>query len=71
MLACFTFGLYSVVGRYEFTALDDTDYVTENADVMAGKDPQLERAIKIALEELAKNPPAEPKRPPYPDRAKP
>jgi len=35
-LASFIFGLYSMVGRHEFTALDDTAYVTENADVMAG-----------------------------------
>lgn len=33
------------------------------ADVMAGKDPQLERAIQVVLEELKKNPPAQPKRP--------
>jgi tricorn protease len=40
-------------------------------DVIAGKDPQLEKAIEIVLAELAKNPPAVPKRPPYPLRAKP
>jgi tricorn protease len=40
-------------------------------DVIAGKDPQLERAIEIVLAELAKNPPAAFKRPPYPLRAKP
>jgi tricorn protease len=39
-------------------------------DVMAGKDPQLERAIQIALDELAKNPPPEPKRPAWPVRVK-
>src|SRR6266404_4402165 len=36
LLAGFTFALYFVVGSHEFTALDDTDYVTENPDVMAG-----------------------------------
>ena len=40
-------------------------------DVIAGKDPQLEKAIEIALAELAKNPPATPKRPPFPLRARP
>jgi tricorn protease len=35
------------------------------ADVIAGRDPQLEKAIAIALEELKKNPPSAPKRPPY------
>ena len=36
------------------------------ADVIKGKDPQLEKAIEVALEELAKNPPEVPVRPPYP-----
>ena len=40
-------------------------------DVIAGKDPQLEKAIEIVLAELAKNPPATPKRPPFPLRARP
>ncbi len=39
-------------------------------DVIAGRDPQLERAIQIALEELKANPPAQPKRPAYPIRVK-
>jgi tricorn protease len=36
------------------------------ADVIAGKDPQLERAIAIVMEGLRKNPPVAVKRPPYP-----
>jgi tricorn protease len=36
------------------------------ADVIAGHDPQLERAIQIAMEELKKSPTAQPKRPAYP-----
>jgi tricorn protease len=40
-------------------------------DVIAGKDPQLEKAIEIALAELAKSPPVNPKRPPFPLRARP
>jgi tricorn protease len=39
-------------------------------DVMAGKDPQLEKAIAILKEKLGPKPPAAPKRPPYPTRAK-
>ncbi|HSC29206.1 MAG TPA: PDZ domain-containing protein [Vicinamibacterales bacterium] len=39
-------------------------------DVIAGRDPQLERAIAIALEELKKNPPPQPKRPAYPVRGR-
>ena len=35
-------------------------------DIINGKDPQLEKAIEVALKELAKNPPEELVRPPYP-----
>jgi len=38
------------------------------ADVINGRDPQLEKAIEVALRELEKNPPEEPVRPPYPIR---
>jgi tricorn protease len=40
------------------------------ADVIAGRDPQLEKAIDIILKELEKAPPAELKRPPFPVRVK-
>ena len=40
------------------------------ADVIAGKDPQLEKAIEIVLSGLAKHPPLVPQRPKYPIRAK-
>jgi tricorn protease len=36
------------------------------ADVIAGRDPQLERAIAIVMEGLKKNPPVQAKRPAYP-----
>ncbi|MFP3940690.1 MAG: PDZ domain-containing protein [Thermoanaerobaculia bacterium] len=39
------------------------------AEVAAGRDPQLERAIEIALEQLEASPPGRPERPEYPDRA--
>ncbi len=35
--------------------------------VRAGRDPQLEKAVQLALDALAKNPPTRAKRPPYPD----
>jgi tricorn protease len=38
--------------------------------VINGKDPQLEKAIEVALEELKKNPPEIPVRPPYPEKMK-
>jgi len=40
------------------------------AEVIAGRDPQLEKAIEVILEELEKNPPKKIKRPPYPIRVK-
>jgi tricorn protease len=39
-------------------------------DVIAGRDPQLERAIQVALEALKKEPPPRPARPAYPERGK-
>jgi tricorn protease len=35
------------------------------ADVIDGKDPQLEKAIAVAVEELKKSPSRAPQRPPY------
>ena len=40
------------------------------ADVINGKDPQLEKAIEVALEKLKETPQPEPVRPPYPVRAR-
>ena len=40
------------------------------ADVIAGKDLQLEKAIEVALKELAKNPVDEPVRLTYPTKMK-
>jgi tricorn protease len=40
------------------------------ADVAAGRDPQLEKAIAIVLQELEKHPPAKVQRPPFPVRAR-
>jgi len=39
-------------------------------DVIAGRDPQLERAIQVVMDELAKNPPKKPVRPAFPIRVK-
>jgi tricorn protease len=49
----------------------DPDIEVENAphEMAAGKDPQLEKAIDVILDELKKNPPKKPKRPAYPDRS--
>lgn len=40
------------------------------SDIIKGRDPQLEKAIEIALNELKKNPQVEPTRPPYPVKVK-
>lgn len=46
----------------------DVEVEQTPAEVIAGRDPQLEKAIEIVMEELKKNPPPSPKRPPYPVR---
>lgn len=40
------------------------------ADVIKGKNPQLEEAIRIVVEELKQNPTEKPVRPPYPFRVR-
>jgi len=49
----------------------DPDIEVENAphEMAAGKDPQLEKAIEVALDLLEKNPPKKFQRPPYSDRS--
>jgi tricorn protease len=39
------------------------------AAVIAGHDPQLERAIEVVMAELQKHPPDHPKHPPFPDKS--
>ncbi len=39
------------------------------ADVIAGRDPQLDKAIEVVMKQLEANPPVTPKRPPYPVKA--
>ena len=40
------------------------------AEVIKGHDPQLEKAIEVIMDELEKNPPVKPERPPYPVRVR-
>ena len=40
------------------------------ADVIAGRDPQLEKAIELVMDQLKEDPPREPVRPPYPVRVR-
>jgi tricorn protease len=46
----------------------DIEVEQNPADVIAGRDPQLEKAIQLVMEELKKTPPAKPTRPPFPVR---
>jgi len=48
----------------------DIDVEQTPSEVIAGHDPQLEKAIQIALDELKKNPAPQIKRPPYPVKGK-
>jgi tricorn protease len=49
----------------------DVEVEQDPAAVAAGKDPQLDRAIELALEALAKNPPPQaPRRPEFPVRVR-
>lgn len=52
----------------------DFDVEITPADVIAGRDPQLEKAVEVALAQISKNPLFVPKRPPFPvhpgDRSK-
>ena len=47
----------------------DVEVEQTPADIIAGRDPQLERAIQIAMKQLAENPPKKETRPPFPLRA--
>jgi tricorn protease len=40
-------------------------------DVIAGRDPQLEKAIEVVLRALEEHPPVTPQRPPVPRRVRP
>jgi len=48
----------------------DIDVEQTPADVIAGRDPQLEKAIEVVMKELEKNPPKKPQQPPYPVRVR-
>ena len=48
----------------------DVEVEQTPALVAAGHDPQLEKAIAVALEGLKKSPPKTPKRPPFPIRVR-
>lgn len=58
--------IYSPDGEWEVEnegVYPDIEVEMEPKAVIAGEDPQLEKAVEVALEELEKNPPPRPKRP--------
>ncbi|HQR06874.1 MAG TPA: PDZ domain-containing protein, partial [Gemmatales bacterium] len=48
----------------------DIDVEQLPVDVIAGKDPQLDKAIEVILKELEKNPAKKDERPPFPERVR-
>ncbi len=66
-----TFSIYGTDGQWlvEGHGVDpDIEVVDDPALMLDGGDPQLDRAVQEALALLEKNPPPQPKRPPYPKR---
>ncbi len=63
-------GLYGTDGAWEVENVGiapDVEVEEDPALVRQGKEPQLDRAVQLALEALARNPPVKLKRPAYPD----
>jgi tricorn protease len=63
-------GLYGTHGEWEVEnhgIAPDVEVEQDPALVRQGHDPQLERAVQLALDALAKNPPKKLVRPPYPN----
>ena len=68
-----TFGIYDTEGHWviEGYGVDPDIPVVDDPGVMAnGSDPQLERAVQEVMDQLKKNPPREPHKPEYPNRAR-
>jgi tricorn protease len=49
----------------------DIEVEMSPAAVIAGHDPQLEKAVEVLMADLKENPPARPKRPAYPNKVVP
>lgn len=65
-----SFGFFSPSGKWEIEnhgVAPDVEIDMDPKQVAEGHDPQLERAVSIAMQELKKNPPPQPHKPPYPN----
>ena len=68
-----TFGLMDTEGNWTIEGIGvepDIEIVDKPELVAQGKDPSLEKAVEVLLEELKKNPPKKVKKPEDPDRSK-
>ena len=65
-----SFGFFSPSGQWEVEnhgVAPDVEVDMEPKAVAEGHDPQLERAVSLAMAELKRNPPPQPRRPAYPN----
>ncbi len=65
-----SFGFFSPSGQWEIEnhgVPPDVEVEMDPKSVQEGHDPQLERAVTVAMAELKKSPPPQPHKPPYPD----
>ena len=65
-----SFAFFSPEGKWEIEnhgVAPDVEVDMDPKAVAEGHDPQLERAVSIAMEQLKKNPPPQPHKPPYPN----
>lgn len=68
-----TFGIYSIDGKWiiEGHGVEPDVEVVDDPGLMAkGGDPQLEKAVALVMDQLAKTPPVRPNKPAYPDRSR-
>ena len=68
------FGFFSPEGKWDVEnhgVQPDIEVELDPKLVHEGHDPQLERAVAVALDQLKKNPPPEPKRPVFPNYQRP
>jgi tricorn protease len=64
------FGFFNPEGRWDVEnkgVAPDVEVELDPQLVQEGRDPQLERAVAIAMEQLKEHPVPEPHRPPYPN----
>jgi tricorn protease len=64
-----TFAFRNLAGAFDVEnkgVAPDVESWNDPAAVRQGRDPQLEKAVEVALEQLRRNPPSQPAEPVYP-----